>query len=395
MKQMNKTPGKFKLYLLLAIITAFGLLSIITTCGDDDGDDGPNDYFFWESMGSPGIGWGTSSAIALDPSDNKPVVVFRDMTDGRPHVMKWSDGTSWTDMGFLTSYMGDHPSLTIDPSDNKPVVVFVDNANNGRTRVMKWSSGTSWTDLGFASTGDTRGWFRQPSIALDPSDNKPVVAFADGDNSWRIHVKKWSSFTSWTSLGFVGSGVGYSPSVAIDPSNNKPIVAFVDNINSGRARVKKWSADTSWTDLGLISAGLTLGTVMAMDPSDNKPIVAFVDYTVDYYSASRVHVKKWSSDTSWTDLGNPSQVNSDSPSITIDPSDNKPVVAFRDWASPGGADVHVMKWSGGTSWTGLGWPTAGTSVGPSIAIDPSDNKPVVMYSDSMDDDANLYVAKHP
>ena len=393
---MNKTPGKFKLYPLLAIITAFGLLSIITTCGDDDDDDGPNDYYFWESLGSPGVGWVTPSAIAIDPSGNKPVVVFRDMTDGRPHVMKWSDGTSWTDMGFLTSYMGDHPSLTLDPSDNKPVVVFVDNANNGRTRVMKWDSDTSWTDLGFASTGDTRGWWRQPSIVLDPSDNKPIVAFADGDNGWRIHVKKWSSFTSWTSFGFVGSGVGYYPSVAIDPSDNKPVVAFVDVANSDRAHVMKWSNYTSWTDLGFLSTGVTASTVMAVDPSDNNPVVAFVNTPSD----PALQVKKWSSGTSWTDLGNPSKRWSDSPSIAIDPSDNKPVVAFRDWANDDyfygtGNGLHVKKWSSGTSWTGLGYPSEGPSAGASITIDPIDFKPIVIYGDSVDGSGNVYVSKHP
>ncbi len=390
-------------------LTTIGLVTIgfivsvafIYSCGGDGGSDIPDDYYFWEQLGSPGVGGGTPRAIAIDPSDSKPVIVFIDkINDHKPHVKKWSDNTSWTDMGFLTTVLGDHPSLTIDPSDNKPIVVFVDNMNNGRAHVKKWDTGTSWIDLGFPSTGDTRGWTRPPSITIDPSDNKPVVAFGDDDNSGRIHVTKWSSGTSWTDLGLVSAGSGYSPSIAIDPSDDKPIVAFVDNVIDGRAHVKKWDTVTSWTDLGLISAGLTLGTVVAIDPSDNKPIVAFVEYTVDYYSPSQVHVKKWSSGILWTDLGYPSQVNSDSVSIAIDPSDNKPVVVFRDWANDSNLlghenGIHVKKWSGGTSWFGLGYPSEGPSFGPSIAIDPSDNKPVVMFGDSVHGDGNVYVSKHP
>ena len=394
MRYPTKKICKFTSSLLWAGVA----LSLLTTAGcfhsDDGGGNGiPDDYYHWDSLGSPGMGWGTASAIVIDPSDNKPVIVFRDMSIGRPHIMKWSSGEYWIDMGVLGITFADHPSIVLDPSDNKPIVAFVDNDIGGRTHVMKWSSGTTWTDMGYASTGDSRDWFRQPSITIDPSDNKPIVAFADGVNGWRIHVKKWSSGTTWTDMGFVGPGVGYFPSIAIDPSDNKPVVAFVDVAKNERAQVMKWSSGTTWTNLGYPNTGVTASTKIVIDPSDNKPIVAFVD--APSTSNSSVQVMKWSNGTAWTNLGKPSRTLGDGPSIVIDPSDNKPIVAFRDWASPLGADVHVMKWSSGTSWVGLGWPSSGTSAGPAIAIDPINYKPIVLYSDSVQGDGYLYVAKHP
>ncbi len=387
-----------RIYRILLIGAILGFLSFaLMDCSNDEEPMFPAapDVYHWISMGSPGLGWNTASSIAIDPSDNKPVVVFRDMVDGRPHVMKWDSGTTWTDLGFLTTAFGDHPSLTIDPSDNKPVVVFVDNLSNGKARVKKWDSGTTWTDLGFPSTGDCRGWWRPPSITIDPSDNKPVVVFVDADNGWKAQVKKWDSGTTWTDLGFPSTGVASYPSIVIDPSDNKPVVVFVDAANGEKTHVKKWSSGTSWTDLGFASTGVTSSTVIAIDPSDNKPVVAFVDNP----TTPKVQVKKWSSGTTWTDLGFPGVRDSEYPSIVIDTIDNNPIVAIRDWQGPdpdiGGTFIHVKKWSGGTTWTGLGFPIKGDGFVSSITIDPSDNKPVVLCTDTYDADSRVYVAKHP
>jgi hypothetical protein len=204
---------------------------LLIGCSDNDSDnnDYPNDYYFWESLGSPGTGWGTRFSMSIDLSDNKPIVTFVNMLNNhRPQVKKWSAGTSWTDLGFLTGAMGDHPALTIDPSDYKPVVVFVDNVINGQAHVKKWSSGTIWTDLGYPSNQTSEDL----SIAMDPTDNKLVVAFRDWATPGAaadVHVKKWSSCTSWTGLGWPSEGTSCNPSVAIDPADNKPVVMYSDS----------------------------------------------------------------------------------------------------------------------------------------------------------------------
>jgi hypothetical protein len=381
-------------FVLVFIILFVGaIIFTFSSCGNDEGVGAAPDAYYWDTMGSPGEGWVTRYAIVNDPSDNKPVVVFRDMTVGRPHVMKWDSGTTWTDLGFLTTGIGDQQSITIDPTDNKPVVIFTENTSGGKARVKKWDSGTTWTDLGFPSTG----FGANPSITIDPSDNKPLVVFRDGFYGYKVQVKKWDSGTTWIDLGFPSTGVGYTPSIAIDHSDNKPVVVFIDVDNGKKAHAMKWDSGTTWTDLGFPSTIAASNTVMAIDPSDNKPLVAFVVDEGNYSRVGGVHVKKWHSGTIWTDLGFPSPMRSEYPSIVIDPTDNKPIVTIRDWQGPT-ADVslcitHVMKWSSGTAWTGLGFPIEEQGMGASITIDPSDNKPVVAcYNDT---DGRLYVAKHP
>jgi hypothetical protein len=351
------------------------------------------DAYYWDAMGSPGVGWVTCYAIVNDPSDNKPVVVFEDMNVGRPHVKKWDSGTAWTDLGFLTTGIGDQPSITVDPTDNKPVVIFTENTSDGKAHVKKWDSGTTWTDLGFPSTRSGVA----PSITIDPSDNKPLVVFMDGSNGNKIQVKKWDSGTTWTDLGFPSTGVGYTPSIAIDHSDNKPVVVFIDVDNDKKAHAMKWDSGTTWTDLGFPSTIVASSTVMAIDPSDNKPLVAFVVDEGGGDGVGGVRVKKWDSGTIWTDLGFPSPMRSEGPSIVIDPTDNKPIVTIWDWQGPVEAMTypitHAKKWSSGTSWTGIGFPIEGQGMEASITIDPSDNKPVAAcYNDS---DGRLYVAKHP
>lgn len=194
--------GRYSFILTTAVLGIFSM--VLMGCEGTPNSYIPEDYYFWESMGSPGVGWGTRFAMAIDPSDNKPVLVFKHyMADStRPHVMKWSAGTTWTDLGFPGTGVGEYPSITIDPSDNKPVVAFR-NVPKDNVQVMKWSNGTTWADLGFTSKKGSSA----PAITIDPLDNKPVVAFRDfagHDISAYIHAKKWSSGTTWIGLGWIG-----------------------------------------------------------------------------------------------------------------------------------------------------------------------------------------------
>ena len=80
----------------------------------------------------------------------------------------------WTDLGYASTGNAPWIRIAIDPSDNNPVALFKDVDNVYRAHVMKWDTGTTWTDLGYASTGGTD----YISIAIG-SDNNPVVVFSD------------------------------------------------------------------------------------------------------------------------------------------------------------------------------------------------------------------------
>jgi hypothetical protein len=50
---------------------------------------------------------------------------------------------------------------------------------------------------------------------------------------------------------------GHSPAgyhkIAIDLSDNKPVIAYVDFANGNKIKVQKWSNDETWTDLGYVT----------------------------------------------------------------------------------------------------------------------------------------------
>jgi hypothetical protein len=132
-------------------------------------------------------------------------------------------------------YLQGRAPLACDPSDNKPVVAYSDWDNSKKARAMKWSSGTTWTDLGYPA--ETLPAMLN-SIALDPADNKPVVAFAHSMGAKRIQVFRWLSGNDWADLRRPGTGESGHPSIAISSDRNLFII-FTDGTNGWRAHVMK------------------------------------------------------------------------------------------------------------------------------------------------------------
>ena len=78
-----------------------------------------------------------------------------------------------------------------------------------------------------------------------------------------------------------------------------------------------------------------------MDPSDNMPVVVFVDDTST--SQYRVRIIKWSSGVTWTDLGYMGSGQGGSPSLVVDPSDNRVIAVFQDADSNPANRAHILK----------------------------------------------------
>ena len=142
-------------------------------------------------MGFASTGSAQYISIAVDPSDNKAVIVSSDGAvgiDGKALVMKWGSGTTWLDLGFASSGVANYTSIAIDPSDDKPTVVCSDGAVgiDGRVHVMKWNIGTAWIDHGF--TGDE--YSNDVVSAMDSSDSNPFLIFTNSSDSNRAHVMR-------------------------------------------------------------------------------------------------------------------------------------------------------------------------------------------------------------
>jgi len=323
----------------------------------------------WESLGfaSPGAAGVGEQSMDVG-TDNSVVVVYRQDTESR--VKKRSAAGTWSDLGNPVSGNSTAAILALDPTDDKPVVVLRD----GSLRVLKWSSGQTWTDLGAIGT-DTS--YAYAAVAVG-ADGKPVVIYDDADSTpddLRARVKKYVSGTgagaTWTDLGYVSPERAIYVAVETDPSDGKPVVAFEDEYNTGKVHVLKYSSGTGgsavWTDLGFVG-GYVDKLALELDPTDNKPVVLFT-----YYSNKDLYVYKWSSAQSWTSLGMPSD-NAYYPSLKVDGS-GKPIISYREDGA-----ILVRKWTSGTAWSSLGTPTSSGS-GSCLELQ-TDGTPLILLRDS-------------
>ena len=289
----------------------------------------------WSSLGTIGTLTGNRCDIAIDASDGKPVVIFRDFGDSKSrfHIMKWSSGTTWIDRGFVGAGAGDFGAIAMSAS-NRPWVIYqdCDPGNDGAAFVKEWSETTNWWDRGKASTGLT--YFND--IAMNPVDDKPCITFRDA-SPFQPRVKRWVSGTTWSDLAFSALGGGNYNAVAVG-SDGMPVVAYQELGGSppNRCRVQKYNG-SGWTDLGYLNDGQADFMGVAIDPADGLPIVVFSDMNV----SNRAHIKKYVSGSTWIDLGFASAGSAWYTSIAIDPSDGNPVVVFRDDSQS--LRAHVVK----------------------------------------------------
>ena len=112
--------------------------------------------------------------------------------------MKWSSGTSWIDLGFPNQYGVKETAIVIDPSDNKPIVAFQEAWEDFFAQVSKWHGETIWMNLGYPSIGtlDNQDMNALPgryiSITIDPSDNRPIIILQDGGVGEKANVFKFT-----------------------------------------------------------------------------------------------------------------------------------------------------------------------------------------------------------
>ena len=293
------------------------------------------------SMGSPlSTAINEWMAIALDPTDEKPFMVFRDENDGgNIKVYKWSSDTSWVNYGTVGTD-GNWATIAIDPTDNKPVVVWQTHSNY-RINVAKWDTGTTWTDLGEAGSTGTAN---NPTIDL-ASDGTIYAFYRDHWNKQLVVYSKSPGMDgtlgtgddgAWVSLGVVTSTTEDNayyrhPVIKVDPADNRPIVAFTDTPNGGRIKIMKWDSGTSWMNYGYMTSARAVNFSMILDPVDNKPVVAYEDLDDN----RRVAVSKWSGFASWEDWGYITTQSAEFPSLAIDPRDNSYLVLLSDTGDSG------------------------------------------------------------
>ena len=301
----------------------------------------------WVYVGNAGFSADLAAyeSLAFSPTNGQPYVAYMYydwQNDYGASVMTF-DGTSWVSVGAgfsVTEVL--HVSLAFNPSNGQPYVAFQDVADYYKATVMKFD-GTRWVDVGVE--GFSAGKANYESLAFSPIDSLPYVAFEDYQGSdWytgKASVMKFNG-TDWVYLGNAGFSAGATlyTSLAFSPSDGEPYVAYEDVENHYGATVMKFDG-TSWVNVG--NAGFTAGwvahTCLAFNPIDNMPYVA---YGGDEDNQQNATVMKFNGEN-WVTVGNPdfSAGWAEYTSLAFSPS-GQPYVAYQDFANNN--EATVMKY---------------------------------------------------
>lgn len=240
------------------------------------------------------------NAIGFDSNSNKVVIAYRDGGDsdkGKAIVGTVDPSDNSITFGSEVEFNGGntgYPNVVFDSSNNKIVIVYTDYGNSSYgTAIVGTVSGTSisfGSEVVFESAASY-----YTAATFDSSNNKIVVAYNDDGNS--NHGTAIVGTVSGTSISFgtpavfntasTTSGFGPGPlGIAFDSTNNKVVIAYADGGDSshGYAIVGTVSGtDISFGSETEFENAVIYGLSAVFDTSSNKIVISYTDETNSYY----------------------------------------------------------------------------------------------------------------
>jgi len=290
---------------------------------------------------------GKFKAVASGTLPNgKPVVVN---SDGTVSVISASDASVGSAAQFDSGIII-HTAPVFDSSNNKVVVAYRDGSNsNYGTAVVGTVSGSS---ISFGTPVVFRSNTSQYVTAtFDSSNNKVVVAYQDVGNSFR--GQSFVGTVSGTSINF-GAGAQFTTGSAtyinatFDSNSNKVVISYTDDGGSsyGKAIVGTVSGTSiSFGTAATFESATTTDKASVFDTSANKVVIAYRDEGNSYYGTAVVGTVSGTS----ISFGSPTvfeSANTDQISCAYDSTNNKTVIAYRDFTNSGHGTAIVGTVSG-------------------------------------------------
>jgi len=276
---------------------------------------------------------GYSSATGGTIADGSAVIVNANGTVS-------SVGQTTASAGSLTALnsagTGSSPvAVAFDSSNNKFVVAYADGFPNGVGKAQVGTvSGTS-ISFGSAATFEAN---EAKSIAMtfDSTNNKIVIAFKDGNNS--SYGTAIVGTVSGTSISF-GTQVVFNSGnttqiVGVHDTNaGKTVIAYRDDANSdqGTAIVGTVSGTSiSFGSETIFNTGNTYYTSIAFDSDTNKVIIAYADYGNSIHGTAVVGTVSGTSISFGSEVVFAAASTAGYTGTAYDTNNNKVVIAFRD-----------------------------------------------------------------
>ncbi|MFC1611425.1 hypothetical protein ACFL6C_10730 [Myxococcota bacterium] len=362
----------------------------------------------------------STAPVVVANAAGQPIVAWEDDSHGNCEIyVRFFDGAGWQELGGgsataggISNTLADSKSPTMTPgSAGRPILAW---AESGEIYLLHWD-GAAWQEVGpnSASAGgvsNDASFSVSPTVALD-GQGRPVLAWAGGNSE--ILVRRYDGVAwqevgpgSASSTGISGtSGVSIQPSIAIDPVTDEPIVAWQDRTDGNDQIYVRGFDGTTWQELGVESAsggGISNTAVHSKEPTitidpTGRPVVVWEDtvggrviYTRRFDGAAWQEVNTGSAtgDGIGSSLGNAS-----SPAATSDSQGR--VVAGWNQANILGGQVYLRRFEAG-EWEQVGSPNGasgglsdpvGSAAWSSIAISASSR----LFAAWGQEDAGVYL----
>ena len=198
------------------------------------GNCGPNNDWSCETVDSAGD-VGKYSSIAVDPTDNYPIIAYYDASNGALKLAIGS-GVGWifkTIHDPLIGSAGWYASLKLDSTGKTHIAYYINNFPAGSLWYVKHVGGGAGNCGGndyqcdSIDSGNQMG--KYASLALDGSD-RPRIAYYDGGNNALMYAYQYGG--SWTISDILPTNSGKYASLYVDVDNgNIPHIAHYDSSN--------------------------------------------------------------------------------------------------------------------------------------------------------------------
>jgi len=335
--------------------------------------------------------WNTT---VYDPDTQKIVIVYNSGTSslGKASVFSQTGYGAVPQLGSAEVYAATSTnapmSVIHDSANNKVVVAYQDgwNSDYGKA-VVGTVSGTSIT-FGSPVTFNSSGKTDYITATFDSTNQKVVIAYQDWGNS--KYGTAIVGTVSGTSISF-GSAAVYNSaetgriSATFDSTNNKVVIAYRDNGNSnyGTAVVGTISGTSiSFGSESVFEYANSYPISATFDSTNNKVVIAYKDYANSYYGTAVVGTISGTSISFGTPVVFDSGGLADNISATFDSTNNKVVIAYRD----GGNSYYGTAVVGQVSGTSISFGTPAVFKSDytqqiSAAYDSTNQKVVIAYQD--------------
>jgi len=280
----------------------------------------------------------TYTSTTYDTTNNRVVIAYRD--DGNSSYGTAIVGTvSGTSISFGTAVVfesatSNYISTTYDTTNNRVVIAYSDGGNSYYgTAIVGTVSGTS-ISFGTAVVFESASLY-DISTTYDTTNNRVVIAYSDIGNSYYgtaiVGTVSGTSISFGTAVVFESGSCSYT-STTYDSTNNRVVIGYQDNVNSGYGTAIVGTVSGSSISFGtavVFESAACVHISTTYDTTNNRVVIAYVDGGNSNYGTAIVGTVSGTSISFGTAVVFESAY---SPyiSTTYDTTNNRIVIAYRD-----------------------------------------------------------------